>query len=137
MKPDQLAIDACDPRSLVEAGFTSIVDRTSIEKLNNHLQVTIKDHLLIYDLNPAVPTLIDELDEAEKLFDANKFVEMGFKLSYCDEKKEFDINGEIIEERYIQKSLEQSPFRNLIFERRGGYLRRIFRKFTSRDIYVA
>ena len=89
---------------------------------------------MIYDLNPVKPRLLDELDWAEKLFDANKFVEMGFKLSLYNKKKEFFRNGNLIQERYVQKSLEQSPFRNLIFETLSGSVKRIFRKFTSRDI---
>ena len=62
--------------------------------------MTIGDHLLIYDLNPVKPRLVDELDWAEKLFDANKFVEMGFKLSLYNKKKEFFRNGNLIKERY-------------------------------------
>ena len=89
---------------------------------------------MIYDLNPVKPRLLDELDWAEKLFDPNKFVEMGFKLSLHKKKKKFFRNGKLIEERYVQKSLEQSPFRNLIFETLNGSVRRIFLKFTSRDI---
>ena len=96
--------------------------------------MTIGDHLLIYDLNPVKPRLLDELDWAEKLFDPNKFVEMGFKLSLYNKKKEFFRNGNLIKDRYVQKSLEQSPFRNLIFETLNGSVRRIFLKFTSRDI---
>ena len=82
---------------------------------------------MIYDLNPAKPRLIDELEEAVHIFDANKFVEMGFMISYCQENKE-------LKKGYVQKSLEQSPFRNLIFETLSGSVRRIFLKFTSRDI---
>ena len=59
---------------------------------------------------------------------------MGFKLSLYKKKKKFFRNGKLIKERYVQKSLEQSPFRNLIFETLSGSVRRIFLKFTSRDI---
>ena len=44
------------------------------------MQVTYKNHVLIFNLNLASPCLYDEIDATDELYDPNKFIEVGFKL---------------------------------------------------------
>ena len=62
---EYLALDACDTRSLAETGWISSVNKTEVDKLSNHMQVTYKNHVLIFNLNLESPYLYDEIDETD------------------------------------------------------------------------
>ena len=75
-----IKLNACEPISLFEAGWSTQVDAKTIKKLGNHLQLTIENTAGIYDLNPAKPVLLEKMDNMNELWDANNFIETGFKL---------------------------------------------------------
>ena len=78
IKTELIQISACDPRSLIEAGWHSRLDEQDVNRLSNHLQVTIKNQAFIYDFSPEKPVLVDELDEMDRLNDPNQYIETGF-----------------------------------------------------------
>ena len=102
-----IKLNACEPISLIETGWSTQVDAKTIKKLGNHLQLTIKNTAGIYDLDPVKPTLIEKMDNMNELYCAEKFIESGFKLFSW--KKNGD--GEMYAE-----SLSYSPMRNLIIQ---------------------
>ena len=75
-----IKLNACEPISLVETGWSTQVDAKTIKKLGNHLQLTIKNTAGIYDLDPVKPALIEKMDNMNELYCAEKFIESGFKL---------------------------------------------------------
>ena len=40
-----------------------------MRKAHNHIQVTIKDHAFIFDLNGESPVLVADLDKMNELYD--------------------------------------------------------------------
>ena len=76
-----MAIDACVPRQLIEAGYLRIADLKAIEKLADYLQVTVGHLTLIYNLGLPGPALINDFEGAKKVMDPHKFVEHGFMPS--------------------------------------------------------
>ena len=45
-----VSLDACNPKSLVEAGWLGKVDKHGVEVLANHVQVTVGDKARFYNL---------------------------------------------------------------------------------------
>ena len=64
-----MAIDGCMQKSLIEAGYLTSVSQHNFKKLENYLQVTINNRILIFDINVQKPTLVKELEESEKMMD--------------------------------------------------------------------
>jgi len=60
-----VVISACSPFILLRQGGLSTLGYESFQRLANHLQVTVKTHNLIFDLNEAKPRLVNELDSAD------------------------------------------------------------------------
>ena len=58
----------------------SKVDSACLDRLSDHLQVTLHHHAFIYDLGPDKPLLVEELDDMDELYDPHKHIETGFKL---------------------------------------------------------
>ena len=77
-----MAIDACVPRQLIEAGYLRTADLKGIEQLADYLQVTVGHLTLIYNLGLPGPALVNDFEGAKKLMDPHKFVEHGFIPSY-------------------------------------------------------
>ena len=65
----EIAIDGCMQKSLIEAGYLTAVNQHNLHKLENYLQVTIDNRILIFDINVQKPTLVKELEESEKMMD--------------------------------------------------------------------
>ena len=64
-----IVIDGCLQKSLIEAGYLTEVNQQNMKKLENYLQVTIDNRILIFDINVQKPTLVKELEESEKMMD--------------------------------------------------------------------
>ena len=64
-----MTIDGCMQKSLIEAGYLTAVNQHNLHKLENYLQVTIENCILIFDINVQKPTLVNEIEESEKLMD--------------------------------------------------------------------
>ena len=64
-----MAIDGCMQKSLIEAGYLAAVNQHNMKKLENYLQVTIDNRILIFDINVQKPTLVSEIEESEKIMD--------------------------------------------------------------------
>ena len=62
-----IAIDGCMQRSLIEAGYLGVLTQHNLQKLDNYLQVTIDNRNLIFNLNTEKPSLVNEIEETEKL----------------------------------------------------------------------
>ena len=122
-----IKLNACEPISLIETGWSTQVDAKTIKKLGNHLQLTIKNTAGIYDLDPVKPTLIEKMDNMNELYCAEKFIESGFKL--------FSWKKNATKEMYAE-SLSYSPMRNLIIQGHDDKEQSIFKKFSSDDIKV-
>ena len=65
----EIAIDGCMQRSLIEAGYLTAVSRYNLHRLANYLQVAIGDRILMFNVNAQRPTLVNEIEESEKLMD--------------------------------------------------------------------
>ena len=68
-KAGLMTIDGCLQKSLIEAGYLTAVNQHNMKKLENYLQVTIDNRILIFDINAQKPTLVKELEESEKIMD--------------------------------------------------------------------
>ena len=68
-KAGLMTIDGCLQKSLIEAGYLTAVNQHNMKKLENYLQVTIDNRILIFDINVQKPTLVKELEESEKMMD--------------------------------------------------------------------
>ena len=75
---DWFTINAYQPSALIEAGLVGGCDNQSINRLTNHLQVSLNQQTIsIYNLNVPNPACINEVGEAVKFFNPHKFVELG------------------------------------------------------------
>ena len=127
--PQRLRIDACNPQSLIQAGWITLVDPTNFHQLENHIQLTVHHRAVILNLEAPKPVVLDQIDKMEMLYDAQHYIETGFKLYYW---------GEDGSDTYKNpRNVSPSPRRNLIFETNGDRITGIFRKFTSHDIEIA
>ena len=50
-KAGLMTIDGCLQKSLIEAGYLTAVNQHNMKKLENYLQVTIDNRILIFDIN--------------------------------------------------------------------------------------
>ena len=80
LKSKWIKLNTCELISLIEAGWLCKVNAHTTEKLKNHLQISFKNTAGIYDLKLAEPALIEKMDHMDELWDANNFIETGFKL---------------------------------------------------------
>ena len=56
-----------------------------MSQLANHLQVTVGSYNIILQLKDHAINMVEELDNAEILFNAESYVETGFKLINSDD----------------------------------------------------
>jgi len=118
LDPQMIKLNACEPISLVETGWSTQVDAKTIKKLGNHLQLTIDTTAGIYDLNLAKPGLLEKMDKMNELYCEEKFIEAGFKL--------FSWQKNAMGKKYAE-SLSLSPMRNLIIQGHGDKDQSIFK----------
>ena len=68
MQEDSIvSIYACDPVELSRFDKNQSIDAAQIDKLVNHLQVSVDNYSAIFDLNAKEPRLVQELDSTDKL----------------------------------------------------------------------
>ena len=64
-----IAINGCMQKSLIEAGYLTSVSQHNFKKLENYLQVTIDNRILIFNLNTAKPALVNQIEDSDKIMD--------------------------------------------------------------------
>ena len=69
IRPEWIQLNACEPMSLIEAGWLSQVSGQKMRWLENHLQVSIMHAGWIFNLDPDKPTQVDEIERMDQLSD--------------------------------------------------------------------
>ena len=54
---------------------SGLLNQDSLQKFGNYLQVTLRNRVLIFDIEPQTPVPVDELSSSEVLMDPQRFVE--------------------------------------------------------------
>ena len=130
-----MAIDGCMQRSLIEAGYLTAVNQHNFTKLENYLQVTIDNRMLLFNLNTKKPALVNQIDGSDMIMDPDKFVQLGFIPSYTYSYKEND------EMRDYQSQL-LNPIENIIIkvtknDNREQKIEGIYKRYTNQDLHIA
>ena len=123
-KPQWLRIDACNPQSLIQAGWITLVNFWNFCQLENHIQLTFHHRAVILNLETPKPVVLDQIDKMYMVYDAQHYIETGFKLYLWGSGT-------------TPRNVSPSPRRNIIFESNGDRIAGYFRKFTPHDIEIA
>ena len=98
------------------------------------MQVTAGTQAFIFNLNSEeTPVLVAELDNMDKIYSPQDYMETGFKLF----KATHTVHTGMLCSKLVFKSLIPTPWMNLVVESIGDDDIRIFRRFTSSNLHQA
>ena len=79
-----VSLDACEPISLVIAGWLEKVDKPGMLKLADHVQVYDGGQVRIFNLRPREPVNVSARNSKDNIF-PDAYIEAGFKLIAIEE----------------------------------------------------